>query len=237
MRATGIHGYWSNTATWYISATLIAMAVIFPLLRAKPNVFFNIIAPLGAAIITGFLSQTHQKLHNPYVWYRIAYTGLFRMFAALLLGCICYSISQHLSKYHFTNLSRLLFTVCELGFYIVAFLLMAFKSPGQIEFIILLFLWLAELITCSRVSFLPNICAGRCFQYLKNAPLALYFFHLVCAHYLKNNSFGLPYEKLFWVFMISAIIWSILSNFIVRIMVRKVSELWKHYRHLFIQPN
>lgn len=72
---TGIVGYspndasyLSNDATWYISAMILSMLLLWPLLRKYKENFFYIIAPLMICFLLGYSYQKFPSLRRPMKW-------------------------------------------------------------------------------------------------------------------------------------------------------------------------
>ena len=50
---SGMAGYRVNTVTWYISAMILAMLILYPLLIKYKDTFFFIIAPCLSIFLLG----------------------------------------------------------------------------------------------------------------------------------------------------------------------------------------
>lgn len=91
---SGMPTYDPIAPSWYISAMLIAMAVLYPIFRKKKDLFISLIAPLVAFMLYGIMMHRDGHLTGPTYWYDFVYKGVVRAFAGICLGCLVYRVSQ-----------------------------------------------------------------------------------------------------------------------------------------------
>lgn len=91
---SGIKTYSIIGPAWYISAMLLAMAVLYPIFRKNNDLFISLIAPLTAFMLYGIMMIKDGNLTGPKFVYGVLYKGVIRAFAGLCLGCLVYRISE-----------------------------------------------------------------------------------------------------------------------------------------------
>ncbi len=79
---------------WYISSMLIAMAIIYPLLRANYDVTARAVAPIGSLLIMGYLIQTYACLPNSTRINGLTYSSNLRAIGVMLLGVCAFEASR-----------------------------------------------------------------------------------------------------------------------------------------------
>lgn len=109
---SGMSWYNYNGVTWYLSAMLISMLIIYPLIRKYTDTFFYILAPLGFLFSMGYLMQNYSNLSVILEWNTLVLAGLIRAFSEILLGCVVYKLSKSFQNYS-TKINRALFTAAE----------------------------------------------------------------------------------------------------------------------------
>lgn len=112
---TGLMGYRANAVCWYISAMLIAMLILYPLMKKYKDTFFYIIAPLIVIFVMGITYQQWNNLRVPHAWNGWAFKSLIRAVMGITIGCLCYKISVYIRGMKYTKLSEVFWTVAEWG--------------------------------------------------------------------------------------------------------------------------
>lgn len=149
LRMSGIQGMTINTITWYISAMLIAMLALYPLILKFRKNFGMLIAPFAAILLFGYLSQTG-NLASPEKWMDFVYRGIPRALGGLCVGCVCYEIAEYLKKKPFTLLSRRLLFILQWACIVISLCIM--NVPGsKLGYVCILLLAVAVTIAFSGV--------------------------------------------------------------------------------------
>ena len=89
LNLSGLDGYEVVGATWYLSAMIIAMMLIYPLLLKNKNYFLWVFSPLVAVLGYGFIRK-HDGAFLTTVWNGFCYAGIVRALAGLCLGACVY---------------------------------------------------------------------------------------------------------------------------------------------------
>ena len=102
-----------NSVEWYISAMLIAMAVIFVISYLNFDFYSKCIAPLLAFIIIGWLLHDCGTVTGASSWDVFGYRCVWRAFAEINAGFFAYHIAQFLKKDRPTRGERRFLAVLE----------------------------------------------------------------------------------------------------------------------------
>lgn len=160
LNLSGLDGYEVVGATWYLSAMIIAMMLIYPLLLKNKDYFLWVFSPLVAVLGYGFIRK-HDGAFLTTVWNGFYYAGMVRALAGLCLGACTYLAAQWLSKRDFSHSKEVswLLTLMEVGILVFASIMMYKVSDMDLAiFLIILF---ALLVT---VSFSGKTYTHRLFQ-------------------------------------------------------------------------
>ncbi len=172
-------------ATWYISAMLIAMFVIFPIRKRFTNGFDKIIAPLIFFTFIGMAYQSGSGVSAFTVGYKsnlFMYNGVIRGLAEISLGCICYNISNKIKTYDYTNIGATALSIVEwLGFGLV-FYYASVKTATDIDLVLLPVLALSIAIAFSGKSISDKLFTANVFSVLGTFSLQIYLTH----EFVKN---------------------------------------------------
>ncbi|MBR4400792.1 MAG: acyltransferase [Synergistes sp.] len=146
LRMSGIPGYWVNTPTWYISAMLISMLLLFPLLLILKDKQYPLIFMLLSALSYGWLFFTMGSLENPYRWQGMFYSGLVRAVAGISLGVFCFRVSAGIRE---AALSAHILSAAELFCYIAVLLHSSVTGRSHADFLLVLLLAAAVSVSFS----------------------------------------------------------------------------------------
>lgn len=127
--------------TWYLSAMMFAMMIVYPTLKKLGKNFSCIIAPCLVAIAGGTLIYTQSSLRAWSAWTGIMCMGLAKAILEVSLGCFVYECSKYLSKIRFTRFARILLGALQTGLFAFVFLVNAIYTqvrPLDWMFIIML---------------------------------------------------------------------------------------------------
>ena len=155
----GVPCYQVLSPTWHVSAMMVAILFIYPLLLIKGREFRTIAAPAIIAVSYGYLAvkvgnlATIEPLEGSWI-----HSGLFRAFGGLSMGVIAFEIAQNILPSIHCAKEKL--TVIELGCYGCALLSMRSQTIYRPDFVVVLLLGIAVTLsfsgkTCTG-SILPN---------------------------------------------------------------------------------
>lgn len=92
---------WGN-ALWYLSALILVLFIMTPILIKYHKLYCCYIAPIVSVFLIGYLNVTYKNFNLLYEKNGIFYSGFLRAFAEISLGCVCYAVvkSGILKKYN-----------------------------------------------------------------------------------------------------------------------------------------
>lgn len=163
-----------NHLEWYISAMLIAMALLYPILTKYYDAFAKYIAPLAALLICGYLIYTDKKLTGVTTWTGICFKAVLRAVAEVSLGFASFELSSYLGKKQFTNTQKLLLTLIEFGCLAGVSLYVISLLPTKYELYCLVLLFIMVTLAFSGVTCGTEAFSNGFFCFLGKLSLPIY---------------------------------------------------------------
>jgi len=174
-----------NGPTWYLSAMLLNMLVLYPLLRKWKDTFYVIALPV-LLLILGYFFQEFGTLSDLESWNGWILKGTLRGTAGLLAGCLCYKASTALSGIQWTVFSKGLFMLLEWGCYIAAIVLSCISFASRTDYLIFFLFMVGVTITYSNISFDAYIFRSKLFPWLGSFSYSLYLGHSCWREFTEN---------------------------------------------------
>lgn len=236
---TGLRVGTVNSVTWYLSAMLICMMVLYPLLRKYPDVAQNIIVPLVCVFLFGYLLREHKTLRNPSKWLGFAYKGLLRAMAELCLGIMVYRAVQWLKKWKLTTLGKLLLSVVKWSCYIIFLWYLTKTDCDQRDYFFTLLIAVAIGISFSGMSLDTGLFDNPVCMFLGRYSLSVYLSHNFWSYQLPSF---LPASFPENLLLPGYITISLLTALVVMQSGRLLRQVWPRIadavgNHLILQDN
>lgn len=187
--------------TWYISAMLLAMCFLYPLLRKYRDMYLHVIAPLSAILVAGYMCQKYGDFTLSYELDIFVTKEILRAVVGLSIGCTVYVVSEKLKKVSFTTFSRVLLAIVEWGCYLWVLLGMHFKKANYV-FVELFLYFFALSITTSKQSILGHVFDHHFIKATNRFSLALYLCHSACRQVLIYTNPGWDYLQTVLLFLL-----------------------------------
>ena len=136
-----------NGPTWYISAMIIAMMVLFPLLLKFKEWYTNIGGLTISVFIYAYIAQNVYSVNNAVTWLNITTVGILRAIAALSLGAFLYGLVNRIKErnFAFTKSGKTLMLLSELGAFILLIWIMqnlrSLNGKYQFDFIMIILIF------------------------------------------------------------------------------------------------
>ncbi len=201
--------------TWYISAMLISMLIIYPLIRKYKKNFVYVIAPIIVIFIGGWLSHTYGTL-NGWEYTGFVYKCLLRAFFELSLGVILYEIVEKIKKIHYTKLTKIIFTLIEIVGFFSIFLITNIKDAGiNYDFIMLLILSISTVMAFSEKTLFINYTNTKFFKYIEKLSFPIYLNHIWIISIVNKKLTYFTYIQKLSIIIILTILFSIFIMYIV----------------------
>lgn len=227
LEASGIKTTLVIEPAWYLSAMLISMLILYPLIRRYRNNFIYLIAPIIVIFIGGWISYNYDgTLHTWRQYTGIAYKGLLRAFFELSLGTILYEISSKIKNINFNKLGRIFLTIIEvLGF--IAVFIIANSGFSKYDFFELMLLSISVIITFTEKTYFYNLVSNKLFYYLENLSFPIYLNHLWIIDLIQIKFEYLGYWEKLAIILFFTIIFSMFIMYIIEKIKGKPTKIAK----------
>ena len=184
-----------NGNTWYISVMLLAILILYPLIRKNKDFFIKYIAPVIAIFGLGCISHSFKSILVIKEWNGFMYWGLIRGIAEICIGCITYELSDKLKNIKLTNFGTLLTTIIEVISYVVVIAMLFCFDFRSYLFVLLFILMVAISITLSGISYSRYIFSYKIFNWMGEYSYSLYLGHSIAyTGIIKNLVFNKNYN-------------------------------------------
>lgn len=227
LEASGVKTTLVIEPAWYLSAMLISMLILYPLIRRYRKNFIYLIAPAIVIFIGGWISYNCDGVLSKWQFYTgIAYKGLLRAFFELSLGAILYEISLKVKNINFNKLGKIFLTLIEvLGF--ISVFIIANSGSSRYDFFELMLLSISVIIAFTEKTYFYNVASNKLFYYLENLSFPIYLNHLWIIDLIQIKLGYLGYWKKLAVILFSTIIFSIFIMYVIEKIKGKPTKIAK----------
>ena len=193
VKMSGLFTHGIDGAMWYLSAMLLGMAFLYPLLRTKRDLMTHLVCPLLALFLYGYLCQAEGHPRDPIVWLGLCYKGLVRAVAGLCTGVVICMAVRRLKRFFPSGLTKMgnaLAIGAQLLCLILAIRYMAEQEPSEYDYFYMFLLMLLVLISFSGFG-LESVLGNSQRLHLLSAflgkySLSLYLGHLYFAQHVNE---------------------------------------------------
>lgn len=188
LQKAGFNGCRLNTVEWYISAMLLAMAVIYPFCKKAFDTYSGVVAPLSAIFVMGWIffscgaiSGASRKMPL-----ELGYVCLFRAFAEINLGIFAFRAARVLKRERWSQRERMVLSAIEWSGYAAAVLFSLFAVPIRYELLPLFCLLVSVTLTFSHVSCNDSIWNHQAVYFLGKCSLVFYLNQLSAIYFVQR---------------------------------------------------
>ena len=234
LQMAGFSIYKILSPTWYLSAMLLAMLVLYPLLLKKKENFCYIWAPIIVVFVYGYVfskSGGSLSVIDPFEG-DIIYAGTLRAFAGISLGCVLFAVVEKLKKLQIKKLLHGIFIFLEIACYGTALFLMRAHSMFRPDFVVLMLFIVAVSISFSGHGLEKHLSKIVKVNWIGKLSTILYFTDAIAITLaviiLPNKRFAERIIPCLIIYVIiAALIWvlSILFNLLLKIAKEKGAKL------------
>ena len=193
VKMSGLFTHGIDGAMWYLSAMLLGMAILYPLLRTKRDLMTHLVCPLIALFLYGYLCQAEGHPRDPIVWLGLCYKGLVRAIAGLCTGvviCMAVRSLKRFSPSGLTKTGNALAIGVQLLCLILAIRYMAEQEPSEYDYFYMFLLMLLVLLSFAGFG-LESVLGNSQRLHLLSAflgkySLSLYLGHLYFAQHVNE---------------------------------------------------
>lgn len=193
VKMSGLFTHGIDGAMWYLSAMLLGMAFLYPLLRTKRDLMTHLVCPLLALFLYGYLCQAEGHPRDPIVWLGLCYKGLVRAVAGLCTGVVICMAVRRLKRFSPSGLTKTgnaLAIGVQLLCLILAIRYMAEQEPSEYDYFYMFLLMLLVLLSFAGFG-LESVMGNSQRLHLLSAflgkySLSLYLGHLYFAQHVNE---------------------------------------------------
>ena len=193
VKMSGLFTHGINGAMWYLSAMLLGMAILYPLLRTKRDLMTHLVCPLLTLFLYGYLCQAEGHPRDPIVWLGLCYKGLVRAIAGLCTGVVICMAVRRLKRFSPSGLTKT-GNALAIGVQLLCLLLtiryMAEQEPSEYDYFYMFLLMLLVLLSFAGFG-LESVLGNSQRLHLLSAflgkySLSLYLGHLYFAQHVNE---------------------------------------------------
>ncbi len=173
-------------STWFLSAMLIAMFILYPILLRNHRFAVKIVFPILTLFILGYEYTTNQTIGENNAWTGLTYFGILRAVSELAFGGTLYYISSEITgnaafmKRARHPLNRTLLTFCKVTCYVVPLLyaqkyVLGHSFAKNFDLHALLLLGIGILMSYTGLGFTVPDC--KLTRYLGKITLPIFIYH------------------------------------------------------------
>ena len=156
LQMSGLLNASANHVEWYLSAMLIAMALIYPLCRKYYYGFTRYLSPVLSLLILGALYHQTGSLTTVGTWTILGFKGVVRAFVDIMLGTSTYELTRLLSLRTVPNRAKVWIGATEGLSFIIIMVFMLSRLQKQYEFYMLPLFLLLIVCAASDCGMLPG---------------------------------------------------------------------------------
>lgn len=218
------YGYPTESATgviWYLSSMFFGIWLIYPLARAKTNLFSKYLAPMISIVCTGFLIKNFDGLNVPDTYvFGIVCTGNIRSVSMMSLGFCIYQIANAPSTQNMINAHKIKFSVLEFVLYFSAiyYTCLNKKNMGAYDSFFVLVIGIALCISLSGRTAAAKLLNNKLSNALGKFSVALFLNHFYWVRNIEVFFSRIGFEAEEAVMYLSGLIFSIVTALIVMIL-------------------
>ncbi len=193
VKMSGLFTHGIDGAMWYLSAMLLGMAILYPLLRTKRDLMTHLVCPLLALFLYGYLCQAEGHPRDPIVWLGLCYKGFVRAVAGLCTGVVICMAVRRVKRFSPSGLTKT-GNALAIGAQLLCLLLtiryMAEQEPSEYDYFYMFLLMLLVLLSFAGFG-LESVLGNSQRLHLLSAflgkySLSLYLGHLYFAQHVNE---------------------------------------------------
>lgn len=235
-RMSGLGDAFFNQPTWYLSAMILSMMIIYPLVLKYRGLMTKIIFPIVGCLILGYLFHKYGQFRTPDAWDGWIYKGSLRGFAEVMLGVFCYEVCEWFKRYRFTLVSKVVFTLIEYGSLVFIIAYSNTQNCWNLDCPSILLMMVSVVIAGANVSiFAPSLANSKLISFLGRFSLMLYLNHLYWIYILDLFNLPFTYLEMTALFVVASIVSSIACWAITDLVMRLIRSSW--FKRVFLRSN
>ncbi len=190
LQRTGIKSVDLISIEWYICSMLLALAIIYPLLRKWYDMMVHVVAPVLSSVLIGYMLYTYGAMPGYRTWGSYTYICNLRGFAVVLLGVFVFFVSEQIKKHGFSKKQWIWLAVLEDASWAFVIYFTFSSMEFALEGYFVYFTALAMAISFAR-NYNSKFYQSRFVSYLGRISLSVYLCQNFARDIIGNNRTGI----------------------------------------------
>lgn len=195
---------YKGDVTWYLSAMILATAILYPCVRAFKEKFSRIIAPIiGIVLLLAIIISTGRTNYPDELLLGFIRKGLILGISDMCLGIFSYEVVEYLRRLGDGDSKRMVYTAMETICYLTVLVCIFIVQPrgeswrGAFEFTMIALLFIGTTITLSNLSYTYDLTMKQDWLWkyanvLSIGSLMIYLNHEYVIKFWKHLNFDIP---------------------------------------------
>lgn len=214
--------------TWYLSAMILALLILYPLALSKKSMYINVIAPYGSLMIIGYITLTCGSVGSePGIWLGLFSKGYMRSLAEISIGAILYYAVQKVRKKDYKTVSVVFFSILEVACYLYVAYVANRYQPSNQDLYAIAALFIGMLLTFSEKTIWYRLFNFKFFGWLGKMSMVIFMNHFYYARVINDIFPSYSSKQKILVLLVLTMITSIGVYYIVQLGKRIKEHLIK----------
>lgn len=185
MTGIKINDTYPNNVEWYISAMLVGIFLIYPLLRKYYQGFSKFAAPIIALFVLGYLTSEISYISSTIFWKDYFVIGTFRAIGMLCLGICSHELVAIIKKKELDKKTRIIMFITEIFLLVGVMFYINSDLSRKYEVIIVMLLFFLVTLAFSKSGALSEKFDNKICTFLGRMSLPIYLTHLPAINLVK----------------------------------------------------
>lgn len=179
LRQTGIQAPIIMAQLWYISAMIMSLFILYPLLRKYRENLIYIFSPLIVIFGYGYLCHNWVGLDHAYhIWNGYLYTGTIRAFCGINLGMIIYLIVEKIKNINISTIKKIFLSLLSHSLLIfILYMINFLDNSKNYDYIMLMFICISLTIFATQKNIESKILSNRFIVFLEKISMPIFLNH------------------------------------------------------------
>jgi len=235
----GFPGNYPSGVAWFFSATLIAIAILYPLLCKWGDNFSNPFGLFIGLILYGLLAHFVGNISSPGEWVGPVMRGTVRGIGSMAIGCFIYAIQKQIRIEKLSTLAFKTITCFKIVCYLALFLAMTFLSDSPCFFPLFPFYIVAVLLSFAGFTFIKETeWIKKIAAFMAKISFPFFVFHFRVISFIElfsERADILQREEDSWVKTAIAFFFAMALSFLYFAIEKAVLKRKEKIRNLFIK--
>ena len=224
VQSTGVSKFdYVNGPAWYVSSLIVNTGIIVALLNVFKKYSKYILGLITVSIYTYYFLNNF-SMSTDYFLFGVLSSALLRGIAGMSLGCLLYMITDKFGSYT-KKINLKTYNVIQLLVFFFFLLLMIYRTPSRLNFLIFIPSTLLIYLLFSREGILDKIFTLKPLKFLGDISFEIYVFQFPCSNIINCwfSNLKQPYVTILYlaINLIVAVCFYYSYNYIVKLRSKK----------------